>query len=177
MIYVCMEWECLCHYHVVLVESSSPLQSSPNHSLWTELVIIWFIFIPALIQCQQNVLFANAILSADYSPAFLRSPNTLHQVASYLCLLPELPEGQDTTYEKEVLLELLVSVVLALTMLPMLAFEFSNHSGKDVFFGLWYLELSCKYLATCLSYHANLRLRSGMYWIINNLILYSLILM
>ncbi|KAE8290116.1 Intron-binding protein aquarius Intron-binding protein of 160 kDa [Larimichthys crocea] len=37
------------------------------------------------------------------------SPNTLHQVASYLCLLPELPEGQDTTYEKEVLLELLVS--------------------------------------------------------------------
>uniref|UniRef100_A0A6Q2XQ48 RNA helicase aquarius n=1 Tax=Esox lucius TaxID=8010 RepID=A0A6Q2XQ48_ESOLU len=37
------------------------------------------------------------------------SPNTLHQVASYLCLLPELAEGQDTTYEKEVLLELLVS--------------------------------------------------------------------
>ncbi|KAJ8289040.1 hypothetical protein COCON_G00016990 [Conger conger] len=37
------------------------------------------------------------------------SPNTLHRVASYLCLLPELPEGQDTTHEKEVLLELLVS--------------------------------------------------------------------
>ncbi|XP_035237353.1 RNA helicase aquarius isoform X1 [Anguilla anguilla] len=37
------------------------------------------------------------------------SPNTLHQVASYLCLLPELPDGQDTTYENEVLLELLVS--------------------------------------------------------------------
>ncbi|KAM8833729.1 RNA helicase aquarius isoform 2-T3 [Synchiropus picturatus] len=37
------------------------------------------------------------------------SPNTLHRVASYLCLLPELPEGQETTYEKEVLLELLVS--------------------------------------------------------------------
>lgn len=37
------------------------------------------------------------------------SPNTLHQVASYLCLLPELPEGQDTPYEKVVLLELLVS--------------------------------------------------------------------
>ncbi|CAJ1073365.1 RNA helicase aquarius isoform X2 [Xyrichtys novacula] len=37
------------------------------------------------------------------------SPNTLHRVASYLCLLPELPEGQDTTYEKQVLLELLVS--------------------------------------------------------------------
>uniref|UniRef100_A0A665WPG2 Uncharacterized protein n=1 Tax=Echeneis naucrates TaxID=173247 RepID=A0A665WPG2_ECHNA len=37
------------------------------------------------------------------------SPNMLHQVASYLCLLPELPEGQDTTYEREVLLELLVS--------------------------------------------------------------------
>uniref|UniRef100_A0AAQ4S0I3 RNA helicase aquarius n=1 Tax=Gasterosteus aculeatus aculeatus TaxID=481459 RepID=A0AAQ4S0I3_GASAC len=37
------------------------------------------------------------------------SPNTLHRVASYLCLLPELPEGQDTTKDKEVLLELLVS--------------------------------------------------------------------
>lgn len=37
------------------------------------------------------------------------SPNTLHRVASYLCLLPELAEGEDTTYEKEVLLELLVS--------------------------------------------------------------------
>uniref|UniRef100_A0A8C5HMY1 RNA helicase aquarius n=1 Tax=Gouania willdenowi TaxID=441366 RepID=A0A8C5HMY1_GOUWI len=37
------------------------------------------------------------------------SPNMLHQVASYLCLLPELPEGQDTTIDKEVLLELLVS--------------------------------------------------------------------
>ncbi|XP_028852048.1 RNA helicase aquarius isoform X1 [Denticeps clupeoides] len=37
------------------------------------------------------------------------SPNTLHRVASYLCLLPELQEGQDTTYDREVLLELLVS--------------------------------------------------------------------
>ncbi|XP_054826710.1 RNA helicase aquarius isoform X2 [Eublepharis macularius] len=37
------------------------------------------------------------------------SPNTLHQVASYLCLLPALPEGEDTSYEKELLLELLVS--------------------------------------------------------------------
>ncbi|KAJ6667340.1 hypothetical protein lerEdw1_017318 [Lerista edwardsae] len=37
------------------------------------------------------------------------SPNTLHQVASYLCLLPALPEGEDTSYEKEFLLELLVS--------------------------------------------------------------------
>ncbi|XP_017331417.1 RNA helicase aquarius isoform X3 [Ictalurus punctatus] len=37
------------------------------------------------------------------------SPNTLHQVASYLCLLPELPDGKDTSYDKEVLLELLVS--------------------------------------------------------------------
>ncbi|KAJ3613227.1 hypothetical protein NHX12_019477, partial [Muraenolepis orangiensis] len=37
------------------------------------------------------------------------SPNTLHRVASYLCLLPELPEGQDTSYEMTVLLELLVS--------------------------------------------------------------------
>ncbi|KAK3563005.1 hypothetical protein QTP86_013270 [Hemibagrus guttatus] len=37
------------------------------------------------------------------------SPNTLHRVASYLCLLPELPEGKDTSYDKEMLLELLVS--------------------------------------------------------------------
>ncbi|XP_015206361.1 RNA helicase aquarius [Lepisosteus oculatus] len=37
------------------------------------------------------------------------SPNTLHRVASYLCLLPALPEGENTTYEKEMLLELLVS--------------------------------------------------------------------
>uniref|UniRef100_A0A452IG55 RNA helicase aquarius n=1 Tax=Gopherus agassizii TaxID=38772 RepID=A0A452IG55_9SAUR len=37
------------------------------------------------------------------------SPNTLHQVASYLCLLPALPEGEDTSYDKEFLLELLVS--------------------------------------------------------------------
>lgn len=36
------------------------------------------------------------------------SPNTLHRVASYLCLLPELPEGKDTSYDKEILLELLV---------------------------------------------------------------------
>lgn len=41
----------------------------------------------------------------------LCSPNTLHRVASYLCLLPELPEGQDTTIQKEVLLELLVRPV------------------------------------------------------------------
>ncbi|XP_044292133.1 RNA helicase aquarius isoform X1 [Varanus komodoensis] len=37
------------------------------------------------------------------------SPNTLHQVASYLCLLPALPEGENTSYEQEFLLELLVS--------------------------------------------------------------------
>ncbi|XP_039598060.1 RNA helicase aquarius isoform X2 [Polypterus senegalus] len=37
------------------------------------------------------------------------SPDTLHRVASYLCLLPALPEGDITTYEKEMLLELLVS--------------------------------------------------------------------
>ncbi|XP_072313298.1 RNA helicase aquarius isoform X2 [Eucyclogobius newberryi] len=37
------------------------------------------------------------------------SHNKLHQVASYLCLLPELPEGQDTSYDKDFLLELLVS--------------------------------------------------------------------
>ncbi|KFV82771.1 Intron-binding protein aquarius, partial [Struthio camelus australis] len=37
------------------------------------------------------------------------SSNMLHQVASYLCLLPPLSEGVDTSYEKEFLLELLVS--------------------------------------------------------------------
>ncbi|XP_029454885.1 RNA helicase aquarius isoform X2 [Rhinatrema bivittatum] len=37
------------------------------------------------------------------------SPSTLHQVASYLCLLSVLPEGDDTTFEREFLLELLVS--------------------------------------------------------------------
>uniref|UniRef100_A0A5F8HAB6 RNA helicase aquarius n=1 Tax=Monodelphis domestica TaxID=13616 RepID=A0A5F8HAB6_MONDO len=37
------------------------------------------------------------------------SSNTLHQVASYLCLLPALPEKEDTTFDKEFLLELLVS--------------------------------------------------------------------
>ncbi|XP_019790804.2 RNA helicase aquarius isoform X4 [Tursiops truncatus] len=37
------------------------------------------------------------------------SSNTLHQVASYLCLLPTLPKGEDTTFDKEFLLELLVS--------------------------------------------------------------------
>ncbi|XP_076834067.1 LOW QUALITY PROTEIN: RNA helicase aquarius [Brachyhypopomus gauderio] len=37
------------------------------------------------------------------------SPSTLHRVASYLCLLPELPEGTETSYDKEILLELLVS--------------------------------------------------------------------
>ncbi|XP_073433968.1 RNA helicase aquarius [Dendrobates tinctorius] len=36
-------------------------------------------------------------------------PNTLHQVASYLCLLPALGEGEETKYDREVLLELLVS--------------------------------------------------------------------
>lgn len=41
------------------------------------------------------------------------SPNTLHRVASYLCLLPELAEGQDTTNEKEVLLELLLYFYLS----------------------------------------------------------------
>ncbi|KFW71326.1 Intron-binding protein aquarius, partial [Pygoscelis adeliae] len=37
------------------------------------------------------------------------SSHILHQVASYLCLLPPLPEGEDSSYEKEFLLELLVS--------------------------------------------------------------------
>nr|DBA14218.1 TPA: hypothetical protein GDO54_005219 [Pyxicephalus adspersus] len=37
------------------------------------------------------------------------SPNTLHQVASYLCLLPALSEEEETKYNKEFLLELLVS--------------------------------------------------------------------
>ncbi|KAK2517184.1 Aqr [Columba livia] len=35
--------------------------------------------------------------------------NTLHQVASHLCLLPPLPAGEDSTYDKDFLLELLVS--------------------------------------------------------------------
>ncbi|OWK09410.1 AQR [Cervus elaphus hippelaphus] len=35
--------------------------------------------------------------------------NTLHQVASYLCLLPTLPKAEDTTFDKGFLLELLVS--------------------------------------------------------------------
>ncbi|XP_064421049.1 RNA helicase aquarius [Latimeria chalumnae] len=37
------------------------------------------------------------------------SPSTLHQVASYLCLLPALPEVEESSYDKEFLLELLVS--------------------------------------------------------------------
>uniref|UniRef100_A0A8D2AZL4 RNA helicase aquarius n=1 Tax=Sciurus vulgaris TaxID=55149 RepID=A0A8D2AZL4_SCIVU len=37
------------------------------------------------------------------------SSNTLHQVASYLCLLPTLPKNEDTTFDKKFLLELLVS--------------------------------------------------------------------
>ncbi|KAM6460193.1 RNA helicase aquarius [Liasis olivaceus] len=37
------------------------------------------------------------------------SPDTLHQVASYLCLLQALREGENTSYEKYFLLELLVS--------------------------------------------------------------------
>ncbi|KAL1258409.1 hypothetical protein QQF64_011653, partial [Cirrhinus molitorella] len=37
------------------------------------------------------------------------SSNTLHRVSAYLCLLPELPDGEDTSYDKEFLLELLVS--------------------------------------------------------------------
>ncbi|MFT7801790.1 intron-binding protein aquarius isoform X1 [Arapaima gigas] len=37
------------------------------------------------------------------------SPNTLHKVGSYLCLLPELGDGEDTSCHKEFLLELLVS--------------------------------------------------------------------
>ncbi|KAL7992492.1 hypothetical protein Chor_016748 [Crotalus horridus] len=37
------------------------------------------------------------------------SPDMLHQVASYLCLLPALREEENTNYEKDFLLELLVS--------------------------------------------------------------------
>ncbi|XP_009956789.1 PREDICTED: intron-binding protein aquarius [Leptosomus discolor] len=37
------------------------------------------------------------------------SSNTLHRVASYLCLLPPLPPGADSSYQKDFLLELLVS--------------------------------------------------------------------
>ncbi|XP_018426684.1 PREDICTED: intron-binding protein aquarius [Nanorana parkeri] len=36
-------------------------------------------------------------------------PNALHRVASYLCLLPALSEGEETKYDKGFLLELLVS--------------------------------------------------------------------
>ncbi|MEQ2170628.1 hypothetical protein GOODEAATRI_002309, partial [Goodea atripinnis] len=39
------------------------------------------------------------------------SPNMLHRVASYLCLLPELHEGQETTIEKEFLLEMMVGAM------------------------------------------------------------------
>lgn len=42
------------------------------------------------------------------------SSNVLHQVASYLCLLPPLAEGEDTSHEKEFLLELLVKPGLML---------------------------------------------------------------
>ncbi|XP_057199883.1 RNA helicase aquarius isoform X3 [Triplophysa rosa] len=37
------------------------------------------------------------------------SSNTLHRVSAYLCLLPEVPDNEETTYDKEFLLELLVS--------------------------------------------------------------------
>uniref|UniRef100_A0A672MSB9 Intron-binding protein aquarius n=1 Tax=Sinocyclocheilus grahami TaxID=75366 RepID=A0A672MSB9_SINGR len=37
------------------------------------------------------------------------SPNTLHRVSAYLCLLPELPDGEDTSYDKEFLYFVLVS--------------------------------------------------------------------
>lgn len=57
------------------------------------------------------------------------SPNSLHRVASYLCLLPELPEGQDTTYEKEVLLELLVGYSLCCYEVDTRAFKFSQFGG------------------------------------------------
>ena len=53
--------------------------------------------------------FTYPFLFVVLSMSCLYSPNTLHRVASYLCLLPELPEGQGTTYEMTVLLELLVS--------------------------------------------------------------------
>ncbi|KAI4803943.1 hypothetical protein KUCAC02_025588 [Chaenocephalus aceratus] len=39
------------------------------------------------------------------------SPNTLHQVASYLCLLPELPEGQDTPMRRRFSLSFLCPVM------------------------------------------------------------------
>lgn len=39
-------------------------------------------------------------------------------MASYLCLLPDLAEGQDTTYENKFLLELLVSSILDFMNLP-----------------------------------------------------------
>lgn len=60
---------------------------------------------------------------------FLCSPNSLHKVASYLCLLPDLPEGQDTTYENEFLLELLVSSILVFYEFAIWGFELTCLQG------------------------------------------------
>uniref|UniRef100_A0A673HDG2 Aquarius intron-binding spliceosomal factor n=1 Tax=Sinocyclocheilus rhinocerous TaxID=307959 RepID=A0A673HDG2_9TELE len=62
----------------------------------------------------QRAAFANFPELSDFALSNVaavdtRDPNTLHRVSAYLCLLPELPDGEDTPYHKEFLLELLVS--------------------------------------------------------------------
>nr|XP_026246123.1 RNA helicase aquarius [Urocitellus parryii] len=54
-------------------------------------------------------LFSQVHLCQLEVRAYEKNSNTLHQVASYLCLLPTLPKNEDTTFDKEFLLELLVS--------------------------------------------------------------------
>ncbi len=65
----------------------------------------------------------------------------LHQVASYLCLMPELPEGQDTTYEKEFLLELLVSAVWVFMTLPKRVFEFLRAGSRNLYLAFYQVRL------------------------------------
>lgn len=61
-----------------------------------------------------NDFALSSVAAVDTRESLIRqfghlSPNTLHRVSAYLCLLPELPDAEDTTYDKEFLLELLVS--------------------------------------------------------------------
>ncbi len=84
----------------------------------------------------------------------------LHQVASYLCLLPELPEGQDTTYEKEFLLELLVSAVWVFMTLPKRAFEFLRAGSRNL-----YLGGGCLSIENCLVEHFLYQVRLRIYFI------------
>uniref|UniRef100_A0A8C1KM24 Uncharacterized protein n=1 Tax=Cyprinus carpio TaxID=7962 RepID=A0A8C1KM24_CYPCA len=46
-------------------------------------------------------------------------PNTLHRVSAYLCLLPVLPDAEDTSYHKEFLLELLTNLPEQLNQMPL----------------------------------------------------------